>query len=301
MSHFVTPSDEKARLALENWFTVQLADNWGKGFKDGVLQLKVPPEMVKTDNRDDGDDQGENEGDNQGDENKDTEGTSKTTDLLASRYRSTKVHRCFSVTRETKPITLDNLAVPEKEPIVPTGGFKHFEHSLSTKDGLSGVRYYPDIVATVKVRHHLGISRGPFKGFRGGSLQWTTTTLPGVHQPYIYVSGKVLGSPFTMHVEDWNLYSLNYLHTGACKAWIVVRPRDRVRLEERARDYHAIINQDFRNDHFCSQFVRHLASGSLPRRSTDGASTALASFKSQGIWLSPAPAPTIRVGTPAGL
>ena len=68
-----------------------------------------------------------------------------------------------------------------------------------------------------------------------------------------------------MHLEDWNLYSLNYLHAGAWKAWIVVKPYDRARLEERAKSYYAVIYHEYETKHLCSQFLRHLSLWIPPR------------------------------------
>ena len=62
-----------------------------------------------------------------------------------------------------------------------------------------------------------------------------------------------------MHLEDWNLYSLNYLHAGAPKAWVVIKPEHRTRLEEHARRYHGVVNEDFMANELCGQFLRHLA------------------------------------------
>ena len=62
-----------------------------------------------------------------------------------------------------------------------------------------------------------------------------------------------------MHVEDWNLFSLNHLHRGAAKRWIVVAPDDRDRFEAHMRAYHGALWEGRCGDPSCSQFVRHLS------------------------------------------
>ncbi len=95
---------------------------------------------------------------------------------------------------------------------------------------------------------------------------------PGIHTPYLYVaagstngtSAAVAVAPFALHVEDSLLYSLNYLHAGAPKYWVIVHPHDGERLERRMREaYHrpssAIGAGDAAGASFraCSQFMRH--------------------------------------------
>ncbi len=52
---------------------------------------------------------------------------------------------------------------------------------------------------------------------------------------------------------DSLLYSLNYLHAGASKFWVVVPPSERDRLERRLLEHYT----DARPP--CSQFVRHMS------------------------------------------
>lgn len=63
-----------------------------------------------------------------------------------------------------------------------------------------------------------GVSRA-----NGSLLRFMKEEIPGVTSPMVYVA--MLFSWFAWHVEDHDLHSLNYLHTGAAKTWYGV-PRD---------------------------------------------------------------------------
>jgi hypothetical protein len=54
-------------------------------------------------------------------------------------------------------------------------------------------------------------------------------------------------------VEDSLLYSLNYLHAGALKFWVVVPPSERDRLVRRLLEHYEGARPP------CSQFVRHMS------------------------------------------
>lgn len=63
-----------------------------------------------------------------------------------------------------------------------------------------------------------GVSRA-----KGSLLRFMKEEIPGVTSPMVYVA--MMFSWFAWHVEDHDLHSLNYLHTGAGKTWYGV-PRD---------------------------------------------------------------------------
>ncbi len=112
--------------------------------------------------------------------------------------------------------------------------------------------------ASSVLRQHLGIKELPFSSWDCGSLA-ETDRYPGINTPYLYVatasSPKCCPALFAMHVEDSRLYSLNFLHAGAPKYWVVVDPRDAERLERR-------ICESCRRpppQRLCRQFVRHLS------------------------------------------
>jgi hypothetical protein len=83
--------------------------------------------------------------------------------------------------------------------------------------------------------------------------------LPGIHTPSLYFSGPAPGEPFEMHCEDHWLYSLNYLHRGAPKYWVIVAPHERKHLEKCLWGYMSNRWGLGWERPRCSQFVRHLS------------------------------------------
>jgi hypothetical protein len=54
--------------------------------------------------------------------------------------------------------------------------------------------------------------------------------IPGVNNPYVYAgSWKTM---FGWHKEDYDLYSINYLHTGKNKFWYGIDLRDNSKFEK---------------------------------------------------------------------
>lgn len=74
--------------------------------------------------------------------------------------------------------------------------------------------------------------------------------IPGVSTPMLYVGSWC--AQFAYHVEDLDLYSINYLHYGAAKSWYSVEPQHRKRLEALAQCY---FRQEYEFE--CKEFLRH--------------------------------------------
>ncbi|EAU83432.2 specific transcriptional repressor [Coprinopsis cinerea okayama7 len=87
--------------------------------------------------------------------------------------------------------------------------------------------------------------------------------LPGVNTPYLYFG--MWRATFAWHVEDMDLYSINYIHFGAPKFWYAV-PQARANTLE-----HAMRNYFPKDTSQCPQFLRHksfLASPTLLAKSS---------------------------------
>jgi jumonji domain-containing protein 2 len=80
-------------------------------------------------------------------------------------------------------------------------------------------------------------------------LNFIKKQLPGVNSPMLYVGSW--RAFFAYHVEDMDLYSINYLHHGAAKSWYSVPPTGRKRLENLAQSY---FMEEYRG---CHEFLRH--------------------------------------------
>ncbi|KAL3683746.1 hypothetical protein R1sor_001768 [Riccia sorocarpa] len=68
---------------------------------------------------------------------------------------------------------------------------------------------------------------------QGSLLRFMPDEVPGVTSPMVYIG--MLFSWFAWHVEDHELHSLNYLHTGAAKTWYAVPGDAAPALEEAVR------------------------------------------------------------------
>ncbi|KAF7790136.1 hypothetical protein EIP86_001088 [Pleurotus ostreatoroseus] len=72
--------------------------------------------------------------------------------------------------------------------------------------------------------------------------------LPGVNTPYLYFG--MWRATFAWHVEDMDLFSINYIHFGAPKFWYAVPQARAGALEQTMKGY-------FPKDTDCPQFLRH--------------------------------------------
>ncbi|KAI8609503.1 JmjC domain, hydroxylase-domain-containing protein [Chytriomyces sp. MP71] len=73
--------------------------------------------------------------------------------------------------------------------------------------------------------------------------------LPGVNKPYLYFG--LWKATFAWHVEDMDLFSINYIHFGAPKQWYVIPPHQRHKFERLAQGIF------FDESKRCPQFLRH--------------------------------------------
>ncbi|KAF2145981.1 uncharacterized protein K452DRAFT_294599 [Aplosporella prunicola CBS 121167] len=75
------------------------------------------------------------------------------------------------------------------------------------------------------------------------------TKVPGVNTAYLYLG--MWKATFAWHLEDVDLYSINYIHFGAPKQWYSISQEDARRFENAMK---SIWPNDAKN---CSQFLRH--------------------------------------------
>jgi len=73
--------------------------------------------------------------------------------------------------------------------------------------------------------------------------------VPGVSNAMLYVG--TWRAMFAYHVEDMNLYSINYVHLGASKSWYSIPQKYKARFENMAQ---AHFYEDYRE---CHEFLRH--------------------------------------------
>lgn len=80
-------------------------------------------------------------------------------------------------------------------------------------------------------------------------LDLMDTKLPGVNDAYLYAG--LWKATFSWHLEDQDLYSINYLHFGAPKQWYSIPQKDCNKFYELMKDtFHEEYNA-------CSEFLRH--------------------------------------------
>lgn len=75
------------------------------------------------------------------------------------------------------------------------------------------------------------------------------TKVPGVNTAYLYLG--MWKATFAWHLEDVDLYSINYIHFGAPKQWYSISQEDARRFEKAMKQAFPI---DSKN---CDQFLRH--------------------------------------------
>lgn len=73
--------------------------------------------------------------------------------------------------------------------------------------------------------------------------------LPGVNDAYLYAG--LWKSTFSWHLEDQDLYSINYLHFGAPKQWYSIPQRQNGKFYDLMKE---IFGEDYKN---CPEFLRH--------------------------------------------
>lgn len=68
-------------------------------------------------------------------------------------------------------------------------------------------------------------------------------SMPGIQTPYTYVGGAL--SSFGFHLEDGNLSSINFNHSGTPKMWYIKPKEERQKLEKFCKKITKKVNCDF--------------------------------------------------------
>ena len=82
-------------------------------------------------------------------------------------------------------------------------------------------------------------------------LDLLNAPIPGVNTAYLYLG--MWKATFAWHLEDVDLYSINYIHFGAPKQWYSIPQADAPRFEAAMREFFPAAKQ-------CDQFLRHKTS-----------------------------------------
>ncbi|CAG8710718.1 12155_t:CDS:10 [Cetraspora pellucida] len=77
----------------------------------------------------------------------------------------------------------------------------------------------------------------------------TIDPIPGVNNAYLYFG--MWKACFPWHVEDKDLYSINYIHFGAPKHWYAISPKRADKFEQHMRGWFGYASKN------CSEFLRH--------------------------------------------
>lgn len=147
--------------------------------------------------------------------------------------------------------------------VVDEEAFKDFDYRLANVDD-----YTPERCHELEENYWRTINYGqPMYGadmpgslFDDRTQQWNVakldnlldilgTKVPGVNTAYLYLG--MWKATFAWHLEDVDLYSINYIHFGAPKQWYSISQEDARRFEAAMKN---IWPRDAKN---CDQFLRH--------------------------------------------
>ncbi|KAK5172617.1 uncharacterized protein LTR77_002737 [Saxophila tyrrhenica] len=156
---------------------------------------------------------------------------------------------------------LNNTA--EKVDYVDEEAFQEFDYKLDDLD-----EFTPERCAELEAHYwkSLGFNQPMYAADMPGSLfeddttSWNVahlenlldvlgTKVPGVNTAYLYMG--MWKATFAWHLEDVDLYSINYIHFGAPKQWYSISQEDARKFEKAMKSVWPV---DAKN---CDQFLRH--------------------------------------------
>ncbi|KAI9697721.1 MAG: hypothetical protein M1820_007708 [Bogoriella megaspora] len=146
---------------------------------------------------------------------------------------------------------------------VDEAAFEDFNYKLEDID-----EYTPERCAELEEKYWKSLTFAPpmYGGdmpgslFDDGTTSWNVaqlenlldvlgTKVPGVNTTYLYLG--MWKATFAWHLEDVDLYSINYIHFGAPKQWYSISQEDARKFEAAMKN---VWPQDAKN---CDQFLRH--------------------------------------------
>lgn len=165
---------------------------------------------------------------------------------------------------QTKSVSsrrLNNTA--EAADYIDEAAFKNFKYGMDDLD-----EYTPERCAELETNYwkSLGFNQPMYAADMPGSLfdnsvsSWNVaklenlldvlgTKVPGVNTAYLYMG--MWKATFAWHLEDVDLYSINYIHFGAPKQWYSISQEDARKFEKAMKSVWPV---DSKN---CDQFLRH--------------------------------------------
>ncbi|KAM0747231.1 hypothetical protein T439DRAFT_328987 [Meredithblackwellia eburnea MCA 4105] len=179
-----------------------------------------------------------------------------------------------STAKKRRPTNLQRAEPTEEEWEAFVKTFEELPHGMKKED------YTVELLREVERRYWRTLTFGepPMYGadmkgslFDDSTKAWNVASLgdllprlapascriPGVVSPYLYFG--MWRATFAWHVEDADLYSINYIHFGAPKFWYSVP-------QEQSERFERIMEGFFPTDRSkCSQFLRHKAFLASPR------------------------------------
>jgi hypothetical protein len=99
------------------------------------------------------------------------------------------------------------------------------------------------VIGNADSRARLGIPRGPFGGWCGGALSFSSPKQAGIHTPVVRdVASTSYGMPAPLQTTEAGLYRLSYVHAGQPRFWVVVARRSTGLLERVLARYHVALH-----------------------------------------------------------
>ena len=171
-----------------------------------------------------------------------------------------------SATKGRQPKSVSSRRIRNRrEPadVIDEAAFADFDYGITDKD-----EFTPERCEELERSYWKSITyNSPMYGadmpgslFDDSTKEWNVAKLenlldvlgqkvPGVNTAYLYLG--MWKSTFAWHLEDVDLYSINYIHFGAPKQWYSISQEDARRFEAAMRDVWPIPAKA------CSQFLRH--------------------------------------------